>query len=133
MIFSKTSFAAAVFLSASIAAATPFDGAYDSTVDRCYRTSDTRYILSGNRAEAWESNCSLENPTTVRSIPGAMIYGAYCTGEGARFSYRLMLIGNIPTYEGGWSEGNTDLYVVTSGAVRPLVRCPPGVGTIMYQ
>jgi hypothetical protein len=119
--------------STGTATATPFDGAYDSTIERCYRASDMRYILSGDRAEGWENICNLTNPTSVRDIPNAMIYDAICSGEGERYSYRLMLVGNTTTYIDGWRQADVDLYVITNGSVTPLLRCPPGVGTIMYQ
>ena len=113
--------------------ATAFDGAYDATIDRCYRMSDTRVIIRSNRIEMWESLCELQNPTAVRDIPGARIFDAACTGEGSRYGYRLMLIGGIPSYGEGYQKLDTDLYMVTQGGVHPLRRCPPGVGNVMYQ
>ena len=110
-----------------------FDGAYDSTIDRCYRMSDTRVIITGNKIEMWESLCELRNPTAVRDIPGARIFDAACTGEGSRYGYRLMLIGGIPSYGEGYRQLATDLYMVTERGVHPLQRCPPGVGNVMYQ
>ena len=34
-----------------------FEGAYDATIDGCYRMSDTRVIIRSNRIEMWESLC----------------------------------------------------------------------------
>ena len=130
----KKSIVFAIFttLFSSPVAAGPFDGAYDRTVENCYRTSDSRQIISGDTYEFWEGGCHLTNPTAVRGISSAMIYDAVCSAEGEQFSYRVMFIGNAETWLGD-ARVPLDLYAVRDGHVSQLVRCPVGVGTQMYR
>ena len=126
-----TLLAATAFMS-SMAYATPFDGAYDQAIENCYRTSDSRLIISGDTYEFWEGGCHLTNPTSVRGISSAMIYDAACSAEDSQYSNRVMLIGNSHTWLGNEQIG-IDLYVVRNNSVSQLVRCPAGVGTQMYR
>lgn len=70
-----------------------FDGRWDMTAAQCAQShSDGRVTLNGDRLIFWETGCTLSNPTAIRSMPGALLFDAACSGEGESWNTRFMLM-----------------------------------------
>jgi len=59
-----------------------------------------------------ETTCDLRNPTEIRDMSDGTLYDAYCSGEGDKWTERMLL---YQTYEG--------VAVLSRGAVRTYSRC----------
>ncbi len=103
-----------------------FDGVYDYSEQKCEtQYSGTRIAVSGNTIYFWESSCELTNPVAVNGMPNAMLYQAYCRGEGETWNYRVLLLKPDPG-----SDPNTALVYLTDKNVELYIRCP--LGTKIY-
>ena len=128
---SKLALVTALFIAVAPAvSATPFDGAYDITPQKCAQEmSDSRRILSGNTMQVWEGQCELSNPTSIREMPNAVLYDAACWQEGERY-YRRILLQGLSTLMVYGNYQLSDLIYSDGGYVAAYVRCPSG--TTMY-
>ena len=112
--------------SPAIARSQNFDGVYDYSEQKCgTQNTGTRIAVSGNVINFLEGSCELTNPVAVNGMPNAMLYQAYCGGEGETWNYRVLLL----KPDAGF-DPNTALVYLTDKNVELYSRCP--LGTKIY-
>ena len=68
--------------------------------------------IDGPRIFFIETTCELSNPTALRDMPEATLFDATCSGEGDKWTERMMF---YQTYDG--------IAVLSRGAARTYSRC----------
>lgn len=82
----------AAICTASSLSAQSLWGVYDISAEACASEfSDGRMEITPTKIIGMEGSCALTNPTSLRDLPNATLFDAKCTGEGAEWSYRVML------------------------------------------